>query len=122
VPKFDAGKEIQDIEYDLSKFGGPVGVVEEPSQISIRKFAKQAEDMFGSSDPDEINKKMSSQTTEEAFEMLDAQMGMISELCGGTPTVEDLQKLPARVLKAFLGYLMGELMGENPPLTSGIGA
>jgi hypothetical protein len=114
MPDFNAGLLVEPISYDFTAFGGPQGTVVEPSQTKMRAFSKKLQAKFGTSDPAKLGEILKAMTPEEQEALIDEQQALIAELCGGCPSLEDLQNLPQRVLTAFLGYLMGELVGVDP--------
>jgi hypothetical protein len=124
VPKFDASSIGGELEYDFSKWGGSKGVIPEPPRFAVSRMLKRVDELFvelglrkaGDSEvktPDDVIETMEKVNEEEVFEkMQDGLLEILAEVCGGSPSREDLEKLPYRPFQGFFGYLMGEL--TNP--------
>lgn len=125
MPKFDASSIGGDLEYDLSKWGGPVGVVPEPPRSAVTKLMKEISIAFKESGlrdkdedddtltPDEVERTMNQVEDEEMFERLTEKLiDALAKVCGGSPSREALEALPYRPFMGFFGYLVGNL--TNP--------
>lgn len=126
MPKFDAGS-VSAIEYDFSGFkddnGLPIedkGSVPEPSRAHVNQVMKQIQAAFkemGFDDvdsPEDVSSRMNRIEDEDMFEkMTEKLVGLISDLCGGSPSYESINRLPYRPFMAFFGYLMGEVMSPE---------
>lgn len=124
MPKFDASSIGGELEYDFSKWGGSRGTIPEPPRFAVSKMLKSVEKLFvdlglrdkdddGVKSPDDIIDTMEKVDQEEIFEKM--QLGLVeilADVCGGSPSREELEKLPYRPFQGFFGYLMGEL--TNP--------
>lgn len=125
MPKFDADSIGGDLEYDFTKWGGPKGVVPEPPRAAVNGMMKKISSAFKevglrdedaddeSLTPDQVASTMDKVEDEEMFEKLnDHLLGALADVCGGSPTREQLDALPYRPFMGFFGYLIGNL--TNP--------
>lgn len=121
MSKFNAGVEVDSLDFDFAKFGGPVGTIPEPSQDQVDAYMIGLEGLRDRVRR-EMRKQYSDEVAEDAAEGLDLQAlgqttrdattelyGLIEDLCSGAITVAFLQSLPYRVVGAFAGWLAGEL-------------
>lgn len=99
---------VDALEYDFTGFRRQdgqgactgAGTIPEPSEAALDAFlAKWGE--LRSMSPEELEAK-SATLVNELREAL-------SELCSGTPSLEELKQLPPRVLRGFFRYIMVEL-------------
>jgi hypothetical protein len=124
MPKFDADSIDGDLEYDFSKWGGPSGTVPEPPQHAVRGLMKRISRVFKDSGlrkedeednitPGEVAETMDRVEDDEMFEKLNIELlDALAMVCGGSPSKEELEKLPYRPFMGFFGYLIGNL--TNP--------
>jgi hypothetical protein len=124
MPKFNAESIGGELEFDFSPWGGPVGVVPEPSRIAVNSLMKKIqadfkelglvdEDDDDSTTPGEIADRMNKVDDEKLFEKMAANITeAVAEVCGGTPSLKVLEALPYRPFMGFFGFLVGNLM--NP--------
>lgn len=127
MPKFNASSIGGELEFDLSKWGGPKGVVPEPPRFAVSRMLKRVDELFvelGLRDdkdkavetPDDVVDTMEKVSNEEVFEkMQEGLVDILAEVCGGSPDKAALTALPYRPLQGFFGYLMGEL--TNPEVS-----
>lgn len=119
---FDAG-EYGTLRYDFKKFGGIQGIIPDPSDQQLEDFMRGMRDAAKeySSDDDIDPEEMSAEELQELMdddssmrikEAQDQIAGLVSELCSGSPTKEELLNLPFRVRQGFLRWLQGKLI--NP--------
>lgn len=135
---FVAGDEVDPLDFDFTKFGGPKGTIPEPSQEAVTKYframarmsAEQSEGLRAKRY--EVSEALAKEAAEaeEAPSIVDLalqafdentelgarELDAIAELCSGTPSRADLDLLPARVQKAFAGWLVGQFV--NPQSTT----
>jgi hypothetical protein len=124
MPKFDSSSIGGELDFDFTKWGGKAGTVPEPSRPAVNKLMKKIQSdfkklgMVGEEDdesttPGEIADRMNKIDDEELFEtMANNITDAVAELCGGTPSLKELQALPYRPFMGFFGFLVGNLM--NP--------
>lgn len=131
MPKFSADSIGGQIEYDFSTWGGPVGVVPEPSRRQVKKFMDDIQQGFKEiglrtnkdSDSDTTTLEDVAETVdsidaddEETFQRTaDMLTKAVAEVCNGSPSFDDLAALHYRPFMGFFGYLIGELM--NPEVS-----
>jgi hypothetical protein len=98
VPKFSGSSIGGKVEYDFSEWGGPAGVVEEPSRIAVKRFMQGAQQVFkdlglrddkededgeDSISPNDLVETMNEIDDEEVFDKLtEGLLGEIAMLCG----------------------------------------
>ncbi len=117
------GEELEELGYDFTKWGGPKGVIPEPSQKAMKKYqqslsrtqiavSKAYADLqkAGEDGVDEALVKRLEEAADQADEDLNRELG---KLCQDRPSAEDIAKLPFRVKQGFLKWLMKELTPEG---------
>lgn len=137
MAKFIPKEHIEALEYDFTEYGGTDGVIAEPTTGRVNAFFKNMKGLI--KDVNALQKsvkdfdedEMSDEELAERVAQMDEAEGAASEyqvrtieylaeLCGatrdddgnmvgGSPSMEDLSKLPYRVLQAFSAWLMGEI-------------
>lgn len=132
MAKFDAANAVEAMDFDFSAYGGPIGVIPEPSNGQVDAFfktakalAKSMKDKTGVS-PEDADKEMSAAEVQEviasmtesedddAFAEYEEQMtAAIAELCSHFPSQDDIKRLPFRIRTAFMSWLVGELRPES---------
>jgi hypothetical protein len=129
MPKFNAESIGGELEYDLSKWGGPKGVVPEPPRHAVNKLMKDVTTAFKESglgpetadgevlSPEQVADTMNKVEDEEMFgKLTDLLVDALADLCGGSPSREALENLPYRPFMGFFGYLIGNL--TNPEVSA----
>jgi hypothetical protein len=131
---FDAGAEVDPLDYDfttIKALPGAVreilkdakGTIPEPSNEQVNKFLRKQRSKLESHgvkiedfDPaDQIKsmtavaKALATASPEDIDKMASGMVDAVAELCGGTPTREQIDALPQRIQTAFFGWLMGKL-------------
>lgn len=134
MPKFDASSIGGDLEYDFTRWGGPIGVVPEPPRSAVNALMKEISQAFKQSGlrdeeaeddsltPEDVESTMNKVEDEEIFEKLSVQLlDALSKICGGSPSRDVLEALPYRPFMGFFGYLIGNLTnpeGSKPGTTN----
>lgn len=122
---------LEELKYDFRPYVDVHGVIPEPSEETIDQFRRKINRMMtevrifagnlekaqeGKTDKQRKTivamamraKQMSEKQRAEKANDLKRQMReAISELCSGTPSAEDLAKMPYRGQMAFAGWLVG---------------
>jgi len=110
---FNAATAVDPLDFDFSKYGGPTGVIPEPSTKQVEAFLNTAQDvakLLGIAPGQALSVESISAIPQDAAEKMNALMTeRVLELCAGEITEEDLDKLPFRVRSAFTAWLAGEL-------------
>lgn len=127
---FNAGEILEPLDYDFSKYDGPVGTVPEPSSGAVKGYframknlAKEArkfkdiekalgdEEEIDSLPDEELAERMSMlDEAEEGVDMLQKQQKeALAALCSNQPSFDELDRLPHRVFQAFNKWLIGEI-------------
>jgi hypothetical protein len=118
---FVAGDEIDTLTFDFTRYAkGAKGVIPEPTTEKLRAFQKGLkavirESLKNTKEPpanetqlESMKRIIGADDTDELAVMVEARtFELISDLCSGTPSVEQLQKIPYRVQQAFVGWLTG---------------
>lgn len=133
--------DLPDLAFDLSKCGGPVGVVPEPSAAVMEAWSAEINVIA-------IEGRLTlppKATREEVAEAVAEQLRTVPELnaralaayarlCGakevpnpsraktapktvwqgGCPTYDELEKLPHRARNAFFGWIAGQMQNPEP--------
>lgn len=131
MPTFDAGKYAEALDFDFRKAGVDAhGTIPEPTDTMIGAYLEAVKKAFTGLAPlrDIEAGKMSEAAMLQALEKVDADefvrvMDELSQaaaaLCGGTPTLEQIRRLPLRVRQHFFYYLQSEV--ANPEVEPGDG-
>lgn len=136
---FNAATAVEELDYDFEKYDAGKGVIPEPTtgQLSayfneIREIANRARELQAAS------KRISNKdadgedtvTDEEAQEIIAAMdnfsletfqqemAGAVARLCSDSPSMDQLSKLPYRVLQAFIKWISGEFRPEGGAATT----
>ncbi|AXH49411.1 hypothetical protein SEA_CROSBY_23 [Streptomyces phage Crosby] len=118
---FDAATAVEPMDYDFTAYEGGKGVVPEPSTKEMQVFQREFAKVMRKGQALEISDEEAMKLTEKAFDKLqtDAQKigeeldELIASLCKGTPSREDVAKLPFRVKTAFSKWLMEQFAPEG---------
>jgi hypothetical protein len=131
---FDAGQAIPALDFDFTTLKGPdgkpyegKGTIPEPPQELIDEVMDELRQLVASlgidpeilmsNDPAKVVSALAG-AGEEALERISsAQLDVITKLCQGTPTREQIEALPARPRQAFYGWLLGQF--ANPQNSNG---
>jgi hypothetical protein len=130
MPKFDVNSIGGSLEYDFSdpQWLGPgdghKGFIPEPSRQLVNDFLKNiqakfkemglvGQDASDSATAQQVASTLSNVDDESTYERIAEEItAEVAKLCGGSPSLEVLQKLPYRPFMGFVGYVMGNLL--NP--------
>lgn len=121
MAKFNAATALDPVEFDFSKYNGPVGEIPEPSQGQVEEFFDRIGNLRKFASKIERDVKEAAEEGEEALDeyienLPQAELNKfkeeislwISELCSGFPSRADVDALPYRVFSAFLVFLLQE--------------
>lgn len=131
MAKFDAAKAVDPVEWDFTAYGGGSGVTPEPSRGQIIQFEKEMKRLSKSIraiqrkadalekkakdenlPPEELDKMIDALEDEVSIDQMDAYEDAvteaIAELCGGSPSVEDMNGLPFRIKEEFAKFVIQE--------------
>ena len=124
MPGFDAGTVVEPLDWDFTAFNAGKGTVPEPSDERLSTFIRdvmkaqtsETTALAGLTDAGEDPEKMLAAIAELPEDVLPgvtkAMIAPYAALCDGSPTEEQLTKLPPRVRVAFFSWLAGELRPE----------
>lgn len=124
MPSFDAGAVVEPLAWDFTAFKAGKGVVPEPSDDLIAVFARgmmAAAQQEGTAElaalaeaGDDQEKALAAIAAmpEDVLSGAKAMIPHYAALCSGSPSAEQLAKLPPRVRYAFFAWLAGELRPE----------
>lgn len=109
-------KTVEPLAYDFSKFGGGAGRIPEPNTDQIVRFWSDYAAHITA-----ISKESLDDTVEgEPVDNYERSMAnrarlreIVSEVCSGTPSAEDINKLPGRHQGKFITYIQSALTPEG---------
>lgn len=116
---FDAG-QFGTLRYDFKAYGGVQGIIPDPSDTKIEEFMRGMRDAAQEFSTEEVD--VDNLTAEELQELMaddsnlrikdaqDTMMGLLGELCDGSPSKEQLLALPLRVRMRFTRWLQEKLL------------
>ncbi|AWY07506.1 hypothetical protein SEA_LAZERLEMON_23 [Streptomyces phage LazerLemon] len=118
---FDASTAVEPMEYDFTAYEGSKGVVPEPSTKEMQVFQREFAKVMRKGQALEISDDEAMKLSEKQFDKLQKDAEAIGEeldeliagLCKGTPSREDVAKLPFRVKTAFSKWLMEQFAPEG---------
>lgn len=110
---FDAGTVTDAMTYDFTAFGGGSGTIPEPTSDQIVQFFEE----YGANLRQiAAEGETEEETTEDRVAKANARNARTKEifarLCSDTPSKDDFDKLPHRVMVAFVAWMMGQLRPE----------
>lgn len=110
MAKFDAALAVSKLEYDLTAYGGGKGCIPEPSDTDVESLFDSLADMLpeGANNEQDIVQALQDDqfSMKEINELMQAE---VVKICKGTPSEEDIQKLPYRVKSKFFNWLLQEI-------------
>lgn len=127
MAKFDAAVAVEAIEYDFTAYGGSEGIVPEPTtgqmndfMVGMRRVLAEARNVQGEQQDDRKPEDMSAEELGEMMDSMEENMAhaqefnkkviaLTAEFCSNTPSAEELERLPLRVMRAFSKFLMNEI-------------
>lgn len=121
---FKAASAVDPFDYDFAPYADAKGVVPEPSDETVRGFyvglGNALKNALGDertagidlSDPAELRKLQSAMTEDDMAKMQEAMLELHASVCGGSPSLEQIEKLPYRLKQAFYGALQRWLSPE----------
>jgi hypothetical protein len=124
MPGFDAGTVVEPLDWDFTAFKAGKGTVPEPSDERLGKFLRDVMAAQSSESAslaplteagDDTEKLLAAIAALPEDALPGATKAMIkpyADLCDGSPTEDQLTKLPPRVRVAFFSWLAGELRPE----------
>lgn len=129
MAKFNAATAVESLDYDFTAYKpDAVGVVPEPTtkQIqayfdAVRNIAKTMQSLksdveqanSGNLPDEEVAAILSKMEELDIATYQDEMKDATVALCSGTPSREDLDVLPFRVLQAFMQWITGEFRPEG---------
>lgn len=116
MAKFNAATAVEPMEFDLSKYGGPVGIIPEPTNGQIEKFfdtMQAAMVQIGAQPGQKLTLEAAAVIPEGLAQiMMNTLTTALVEIGGGSYTGEDIERLPYRVQTAFVAWIVSELSPE----------
>lgn len=127
MAKFDAAEEIDELEYDFSKYStspAAVGSIPEPSAKQISAFLSTIaqmirEELDGNGDtsldadnPAELLAALDKMTEAQFTKQSKTMCAAIAKLCSNMPSEAVLTKLPWRLQQSFAGWVQGHFFPE----------
>jgi hypothetical protein len=132
MPGFVAEGVVERLDYDFRPYVNASGTIPEPTDKRIELFLKGIKQLYtdAKAATPAIEADASPAGLINALDMLDPEAtvkvmtGMsevYAELCGGTPTVDEINQLPMRVRTVFFAWLQGEVMAPEAVTPGGNG-
>lgn len=116
MSKFDAATAVDPMEFDLSIYDGPVGVIPEPTNDQIAAFftsMSAAGAKLGLKPGEKLTPDAMSVIPEDMAEvMMESMLEALVGIGGGSFTADDIKRLPFRIQSAFTAWIAGELNPE----------
>lgn len=129
---FDSSKAVEEMTYDFSAHGGPVGSIPEPSQGQVETFFERIEGAGKlvrsietqakkvDNDDDEAVEQFLENLPRDKIKAVQDEMSVwVADLCSNSPDVEAVRALPYRVFAAFTAWLSGEIGPKENTGTNG---
>jgi len=120
---FVARDSVEALDYDLTPYGG-TGTIAEPSddqqQAMFDRLRSMVTEMglVSGQSPESISDALEAAPENLLARAKDAVLDALGEVCGDSPSREELSALPPRPRAKFLGWLTGEL---SDPTSSSVG-
>ena len=109
---FQAGQSpAKELPYDFTAVGGSSGIIPEPTQGQVEDFRNEALAMAGLDSGD-----MEAAARELASRGGVSESHLLSNLCSGTPPVDELRMLSSTDFQGFFGYVVGAFVEQDPPV------
>lgn len=115
---FNAGSSVEPLEYDFTTVEGGKGkgAIPEPSQEQLEEFSADFQALV-----EEVRQESSGSMSEDSPEDMLVQMRdlrrrsteIVSKLCSGQPSVEEIESLPPRLQTAFSKWVRQEMTDPN---------
>lgn len=115
---FVATEAVEALDYDFTGYGGTKGTIPEPTTAHLDRFFEAVQGLSTrvgvgpDASAEEVAQAVAKISKRDAAEFTNQIKAAIVGLCGGSPSQEDVDVLPYRVLMAFLGWLMEALRPE----------
>lgn len=132
MAKFNAADAVEPLEYEFRPYSEAKGVVPEPTDDQVAEFyanlGKTLENALGDddrlqgvdlTDPTQVGRLFLTLTADDHKKMSKSLLELHAAVCGGQPSLEELEVLPYRLRQAFYGALQGWLRPEaSKPATN----
>lgn len=122
MPGFVAQDAVEPLHFDLNPYVKVSGTIREPTDKEVQKFfaavtdaARSVANVSAGASPEMVASLLTSIGMEQFEAIEEAMLAAVTDLCGGTPSRAQLEKLPHRQRQAFYGWLMGELTPKGQP-------
>lgn len=118
MPSFNAATTVKPLDYNfLTVEGGKGrGIIPEPTQKQIEDFVAGFQELVKDLRA-QTNGEVSEENAEEAMthmrDLRRRSTEIVSELCSGQPSVEEIESLPPRLQSAFAKWVRQEITDPN---------
>lgn len=110
-------EHLEALEYDFTGFpansGGKCkgkGTIPEPTKQMLLDYAEAIRTMFSAENLSDLtDEEIANAAEKDLDERSDRLLEATSTLCSGTPTKDQLQDLPPRILRAFMKWVYREI-------------
>lgn len=121
MPNFQI-ETLESVEYDFRPLVDAHGIIPEPSEAHIRAFVRgmagyTGENLEGNEVPEEGGGESGYKMLERMAEHRPDANKSVAEFCSGSPSEEEVGKLPFRVFMQFVNYLRDNVL--NPEVLGG---
>lgn len=102
-----------EMTFDFSKFGGPTGVIPEPSTRQIETFMEVLRQTMPTTRDDQGHEVLDVPAIAEIAKDSDLEAVLysaVADVCSGHPSVQEIMALPFRPQRRFIGWLLGTLL------------
>lgn len=131
MPKFKAADALEPLEFDFRPYSDAQGEVPEPTDDLVAAFyvglantlkitlGDERLEGFDLNRPEDIGRLFTTLSADEHKQLYTAMLDLHAEVCGGSPSTDDVAALPYRLRQAFYGAVQGWLRPEaSRPATS----
>lgn len=112
MPAFVVADQVEGLEFKLSPYG-PDGTIPEPSVGQVEALQKAMAALAGDAAPKDAGELLTHVGTlsdDEQQAIVDGLMAAIADITGAVLTLDQLNALPYRVQRSFVGWLLGSLL------------
>lgn len=123
--------ELDSLDWDFRPFIEAHGTIEEPSIQRVTQLQKTFQSVFAkaleaekdaieqgnTNEADVLARQIQALTSEEGDEIMKRVIKSVGIVCNGSPSVEQIQKLPWRGRQAFVGWVVGTFLNPESSAT-----
>lgn len=128
MPAFNAGAVVEKLEYDFRAFEGGAGIIPEPSDrllgefmeglkriaTDVQKLIPDMDDVPDNPTPADVEVLLDKVDADTYVRVMEVMADLHAALASGTPSRDDILRVPPRIRMLFYGWFQGQVM--NPEL------